>query len=150
MKNNINGRRQTREWILQFIFQLDFNPESIEQSLFDFWNDKEISKNEKQFADSLIQGVINYKDELDQKLSSYTKGWDTDRLGSIDRAIMRIALYEMLFCNDTPPVVVINEAVHFAKDFSGYQSGRFVNGVLDSISKELDRSKKNPNASSEL
>ena len=135
----VNGRRQTREWIMQFLFQLDFNPEPIDISLKDFWEDKNPAEREKCYADEIIKGVVQHRDELDEQLSKYAKHWDSDRMGAIDRTVMRVALFEMLHREDVPPVVSINEAVHFAKDFSSFQSGRFVNGVLDRIRKEIDR-----------
>ena len=86
----------------------------------------------------MINGVLDKKDELDKILSNYTNNWKTERLGSVDLIVMRIALFEILHCDDVPPIVAINEAVHFANDLSSYQSGKFVNGVLDSILHELD------------
>lgn len=134
-----NGRRQTREWVMQFLFQLDFNPEPIDIALQDFWEDKNPAERELRYAEEIIKGVVQHKDELDAKLSEYAKKWDSDRMGAVDRTVMRVALYEMLYREDVPPVVSINEAVHFAKDFSSFQSGRFVNGVLDRIRQDIDR-----------
>lgn len=138
MKKTIIGRRKTREKIIQFLFQTDFNPEPIEQALLDFWSQNKLSKKEMIFAENMINGVLEKKEFLDTKLSIYLKNWNTDRLGSIDRVVLRLALYEMMFCDDIPPIVAINEAVHFAKDLSSFQSGRFVNGILDKIRKELN------------
>lgn len=138
-KKKVNGRRETREWIVQFLFQLDFNPEPIDIALQDFWDGKEPLEREKKYAEEIIKGVMQHKDELDDRLSKYARRWDSERMGAVDRTVMRVALYEMLYREDIPPVVSINEAVHFAKDFSSFQSGRFVNGVLDRIRKDLDR-----------
>ena len=138
MKKTIVGRRKTREKIIQFLFQTDFNPEPIEQALLDFWSQNKLSKKEMIFAENMINGVLEKKEFLDTKLSIYLKNWNSDRLGSIDRVVLRLALYEMMFCDDIPPIVAINEAVHFAKDLSSFQSGRFVNGILDNIRKELN------------
>ena len=136
-KKKVNGRRQTREWIMQFLFQMDFNPEPLDVALEDFWEEKEPSEREKRYAEEIIKGVVQHKAELDRRLSKYAKRWDSDRMGAVDRAVMRVALFEMLYRDDVPPVVSINEAVHFAKDFSSFQSGRFVNGVLDRIRKDM-------------
>ena len=138
-KKKISGRRETREWIIQFLFQLDFNPEPIDSALKDFWEEKDPKEREKTYAEEIIKGVVQHKDELDDRLSQYAKRWDSERMGAVDRTVMRVALFEMLYREDVPPVVSINEAVHFAKDFSSFQSGRFVNGVLDRIRKEIDR-----------
>jgi N utilization substance protein B len=135
----LNGRRQTREWIMQFLFQLDFNPEPIDIALADFWEEREPSAKEKAYAEDVIKGVVQRKEELDARLSEYANRWNSDRMGAVDRTVMRVALFEMLHREDVPPVVSINEAVHFAKDFSSFQSGRFVNGVLDRIRKDIDR-----------
>lgn len=138
-KKKVNGRRETREWIIQFLFQLDFNPEPIDIALTDFWEEKSPNEREKKYAEEIIKGVVQHKVELDERLSQYAKRWNSERMVAVDRTVMRVALYEMLYRDDVPPVVSINEAVHFAKDFSSFQSGRFVNGVLDRIRKELNR-----------
>jgi len=138
-KKKVSGRRETREWIIQFLFQLDFNPEPVDIALKDFWEGKEPIDRERAYAEEIIKGVMQRKDELDDRLSQYAKRWDSERMGAVDRTVMRVALFEMLYREDVPPVVSINEAVHFAKDFSSFQSGRFVNGVLDRIRKDLDR-----------
>lgn len=138
-RKKVSGRRETREWIMQFLFQLDFNPEPVDIALKDFWEGKDPNEREKTYAEEVIKGVVQRKDELDDRLSQYAKRWDSERMGAVDRTVMRVAVFEMLYRDDVPPVVSINEAVHFAKDFSSFQSGRFVNGVLDRIRKELDR-----------
>ena len=138
-KKKIFGRRETREWIMQFLFQLDFNPEPADVALRDFWEGKNPVERERIYAEEIIKGVIQHKQELDERLSQYAVRWNSDRMGAVDRTVMRVALFEMLYRDDIPPVVSINEAVHFAKDFSSFQSGRFVNGVLDRIRKDIDR-----------
>lgn len=143
-KKKVNGRRATREWIIQFLFQTDFNPEVLNVALADFWAEKTPSEREKTYAEEIIKGVIQYRDELDDRLSQYAKHWDSERMGAVDRTVMRVALFEMLYREDVPPVVSINEAVHFAKDFSSLKSGRFVNGVLDRIRKDLNRPARRP------
>ena len=138
MKNSIIGRRKTRELVVQFLFQNEFNPIPLDKALSYFWDENKIIEKEKTFAEKLINGVLDKKDELDKILSNYTNNWKTERLGSVDLIVMRIALFEILYCDDVPPIVAINEAVHFANDLSSFQSGKFVNGVLDSILHELD------------
>ena len=138
MKNSIIGRRKTRELVVQFLFQNEFNPMPVNKAFSYFWDENKIIEKEKTFAEKLINGVLDKKDELDKILSNYTNNWKTERLGSVDLVVMRIALFEILYCDDVPPIVAINEAVHFANDLSSFQSGKFVNGVLDSILHELD------------
>jgi len=142
MKNSVVGRRKTRELVVQFLFQNEFNPIPVNEALLHFWEENNVTKREKIFAEKLINGVLGDKDNLDKTIAIYTNNWKTERLGSVDRVVMRIALYEILYCDDVPPLVAINEAVHFANDLSSFQSGKFVNGVLDNILQELDFLKK--------
>ena len=137
----VTGRRQAREWAMQFLFQTEFNPENLEQALADFWDDEEKkpSERDRTYVNEVVRGVISKQREIDRTISKYTQNWDVDRLGVLDRIVLRVATYEMLFRTDIPPVVSINEAVEIAKAYSGKDSGRFVNGVLDRIQKELSR-----------
>jgi N utilization substance protein B len=137
----ITGRRQAREWVVQFLFQTEFNPEELDQALEDFWNDEEKKPldRDRNYVNEVIRGVIDQQPKIDRTLKRYTDNWDVDRLGVLDRTVLRVAVYEMLFRDDVPPVVSINEAIEIAKAYSGQKSARFVNGVLDRIQKELDR-----------
>lgn len=137
----VTGRRQAREWAVQFLFQTEFNPNDLESALTDFWSDEERkpSKRDLDYVNEVVRGVLEKQRELDRTISKYTQNWDIERLGVLDRTILRLATYEMLFRNDIPPVVSINEAVEIAKAYISKESGRFMNGVLDRIQKELDR-----------
>lgn len=139
--NKVTGRRLAREWAVQFLFQTEFNPGDMDQALNDFWNDgeKKPSERDREYVDEVVRGVIGKQREIDRTLTRYTDNWDVERLGVLDRTVMRVAVYEMLFRGDIPPVVSINEAVEIAKAYSGRESGRFVNGVLDRIQKDLGR-----------
>jgi len=83
--------------------------------------------------------VIERRDELDERIRKYAKNWDLKRMATVDRNIMRLAIYEMLYRLDIPPVVSINEAVDIAKRYSTDDSGKFVNGILDQVRAELLR-----------
>lgn len=87
----------------------------------------------KKFAEQLIRGVLQHHQAIDDLISKYTEHWTVDRLGTVDRNAIRIAVFEMLYLDDIPPAVSINEAVDVAKLFSSRESGKFVNGVLDKI-----------------
>lgn len=139
--SKVTGRRQAREWAVQFLFQTEFNPDELEKALADFWSDEERkpSDRDRNYVNEVIHGVIEKQRDIDRTISKYTDNWDVERLGVLDRTVLRLATYEMLFRGDIPPVVSINEAVEIAKAYSGKDSGRFVNGVLDRIQKELDR-----------
>jgi N utilization substance protein B len=91
------------------------------------------------FTEKLVRGVLGHLPELDAKVQSYTQNWPLHRMGSVERNVLRLAFYEMIYCTDVPPAVVLNEAIDLAKYFSNADAGRFVNGVLDRLNKELKR-----------
>ena len=91
------------------------------------------------FADPLIRGVLEHQAKIDEELQKHAKNWSLQRMAAVDRNVLRLAAYEMLFREDIPPIVSINEAVDIAKKFSTHDSGKFVNGILDQIRKELMR-----------
>jgi transcription antitermination protein NusB len=130
-------RRLARETALQFLFQYEFNSGDLKQSFERFWTYRKINEHTREFAERLITGVISNKEDLDAKLTGYSQNWTLNRLGIVDRNIIRLALYEMIYCSDIPVIVSINEAIDIAKKFSTEESGRFVNGVLDRAKKDL-------------
>ena len=133
------GRKEARQWALQMLFQLDINPEDTDVLFDDFFEHKKYANRDRAFAEKTVTGVIDNCDALDKKVEEFTPKWDMNRLGGVDRNVLRIAAYEMIYCDDIPPVVSINEAIENAKDYSGQESGKFVNGVLDELRKTLDR-----------
>lgn len=132
-------RHEARERAVQFLFQLDFNPGDMDIALADFWEGHDATDTAKLFAEELICGVVEHREEIDRALQQYAEHWDVKRMGALDRAVMRVALFEMLYRPDIPPVVSINEAVDIAKAYSSRESGRFVNGILDQACKHLQR-----------
>ena len=157
-------RREARERAIQFLFQHDLNPpENLELELAQFWNSQRLAAIEDEkapsiwgprtelpppsaeeaetrlFADPLIRGVLEQRDQIDEQIKKHAKNWDFHRIAAVDRNIMRLAIYEMLHRDDIPPVVSINEAVDIAKKFSTQDSGKFVNGILDKVRGELMR-----------
>jgi len=133
-------RRFGREWAVQFLFQHDFNAGDKERALEDFWGMQNVAPPSRPFATELIQGVLEHLHELDERIQGYADHWDVKRLNAVDRNVIRLALFEMLFRPDIPPVVSINEAVDIAKRFSSNESGKFVNGILDRACKDMPRS----------
>ncbi len=89
----------------------------------------------REFADELLRGVITHREEIDDNLSRQTAHWRLERLAAVDRNILRLALYELMYCEGTPAAVVIDEAIEIAKRFGAEESARFVNGVLDGFVK---------------
>lgn len=93
----------------------------------------------REFADPLIRGTLEHRDEADAIIKKLAKNWELHRIAAVDRNILRLAIYEMLHREDIPPVVSINEAVDIAKKFSTQDSGKFVNGILDKVKGGLMR-----------
>jgi transcription antitermination protein NusB len=133
-------RRDGREAALQFLYQIDIHrPGNIDEARTAFWKQNEEPQNVRDFADDLLRGVIEKLPEVDAKIQPLADNWDFNRLAVVDRNIIRLAVYEMLFRPEIPPVVSINEAIEIAKKFSTAESGKFVNGILDRVKKELLR-----------
>ena len=124
-------RRRSRELALQLLYQKELTEASPEemQDGFDEWQNAPESVRE--FADRLLRGAIGKLSEIDEELGRQTTHWRLERLASVDRNILRLAMYELLYETGTPHAVVIDEAIEIAKRFGGKDSGRFVNGVLD-------------------
>lgn len=135
-------RRISRECAAQFLYQHDVcglqQPE-LTKALENFWALRELVDPVKDFAEELINGVLQKRLELDEKIKAYTDNWDLDRIAKVDLCVLRVAVFEMLFRDDIPPVVSINEAIEIAKRFSTEDSGRFVNGILDRLRQDLMR-----------
>lgn len=147
-RKEADPRRLGREFAMQFLFQFDLYDEFDDAKLEHFWSQLEESglyhnnrllRKSKEFAEKLIKGSIEKKAEIDSSIEKFAKKWKIDRMAIVDRNIMRIATYEMLFCPEIPPVVSINEAVEIAKSFGGEESGAFINGILNGIKDSLGR-----------
>ena len=137
-------RRDAREWALQIVFSLDLNPKAeLEWSIAHFFaeNPTDDLKN-REFAEKLVRGVYAEQPTIDATIAKYAQHWRIARMAAVDRNVLRVALYELLFCPDVPPAVVINEAIDVAKYFSNTESGRFVNGILDRVRRELSLERK--------
>jgi N utilization substance protein B len=135
-------RRESRELTMQLLYQQDAAsryPQPVPQAFKMFWEIQEYPAAAKAFAEELAQGVLQHIEEIDAKIKVYAKNWDFHRIAVVDRNILRLAIYELLFRDDIPPVVSINEAIELAKKFSTEDSGRFVNGILDRVKLDLSR-----------
>jgi N utilization substance protein B len=133
-------RRLARELAIQFLYQHDMSGGSLAEELPLFWTtQQDINDAARQFAEELIRGAVEHRDVINEKIEKYTQNWELQRIAAVDRNILRLAIYEMLFRDDIPPVVSINEAVDIAKKFSTPESGAFVNGILDRFKTDLTR-----------
>lgn len=134
----MSSRREAREWAVQLLFQLDFNPGDLEQAFGAFWNERQPDDRSRQFVEELVRGVQANRPRIDDLIQKSAENWDLPRMAGVDRNILRVAVYEMLCCAGIPHAVSINEAVEIAKTMGDVRSSRFVNGVLDRVRKDLD------------
>lgn len=135
-------RTKAREYVLQMLYQVDITHGNWQEILENFWisNDQEgIPSELKDFSSELLGGVVDHLQEIDKKISKYAANWQLERMAFVDRNIMRLGCFELLFRADIPPKVAINEAVELAKKYSGLESGKFVNAILDQIKIEKEK-----------
>ncbi|MEI6219369.1 MAG: transcription antitermination factor NusB [bacterium] len=133
-------RRESRKWAMQILFELELNNQDADTALRRLWKDSKATEGAKVFTEQLVHGAVNHMEEIDAVIRKYADNWDIKRINPTDKNVMRVAMYEMLFCEDIPPIVSINEAVDIAKEFGDVKSGMFVNGILDRARKDLKRS----------
>ena len=129
-------RRDGREAAVQFLYLRDLNGDSNLEAFYKF---RGLSPSARRFCGALIAGAKEKQAEIDEIIRKNTQNYELSRISVVDRNVLRIALYEMFHCPETPPVVAINEAIEIAKKYSTEESGRFVNGVLDQIRGTLNR-----------
>ena len=117
-------RRQARELALQALFQVDNNEISVEEAI------GHVTEEQDEFLTQLVKGTIEHKEEIDASLVARLENWSLERLPKIERTVLRIAVYELLYTEEIPAKVVINEALEVCKVYGDEKSSRFVNGVL--------------------
>ena len=131
----MGGRRVSREVSLKVLFQVDLVHANIEEALKHAFENDKYSDDVKEFTLTLVKGVMSNLAEIDKMIKNYTNNWSLDRITNIDRNILRIAIYEILYLQNIPKSVSINEAVELAKKYGTRSSFSFVNGVLGRINK---------------
>ena len=124
-------RRRGRELALQMLYQHELAGSDVEEMFLTFDELQQAPSGTRDFAVALVRGVISRLAQLDSHLVDQADNWRLERMAAVDRNILRLALYELMFEGDTPPAVVIDEAVEIAKRFGSERSSQFVNGVLD-------------------
>jgi len=141
-------RRLARELALQSLYQIEMNGVApadaishvVEEARTE--DEAQLTRERDQISPphiiELVEGTLSHKQSIDGLLLDYLKGWQMDRLSRVDREILRLATYEMVFRDDVPPKVVVNEAIEMAKHFGTDDSGKFVNGVLGKMIRDLD------------
>ena len=129
------SRRLAREHALQILFQLDMTGDDLETSIGLHWRGREADETTRAFAERVVRGAFGDAVRIDKLITDASENWRLERMATVDRNVLRVAIYELLHESDTPPPVVIDEAIEIAKRFGGEESSQFVNGVLDAVLK---------------
>lgn len=128
-------RRKARESALQVLFQFDFHAGEQMELIRRYWENNPCPEEARAFAEQLVLGTLEHLQEIDDLISTHALHWKPERFFAIDRNVMRIACYEILYREDIPVRVSIDEALEVAKKFSTEDSAKFINGILDKIAK---------------
>ena len=133
-------RRQAREYALQILFQIDFTEKKLgRRELDEFWSDKKENREIRKFAEELVKGTLEKLEDIDALIEKLAENWILGRMAAVDRNILRLAAFEILYRKDIPSAVTINEALEIAKKYSSSESAPFLNGVLDRLAKEAGK-----------
>jgi N utilization substance protein B len=127
------SRRKGRSVAVQILYQLEMNAQDIDQALPVFWGHHTHNDETRQFAERIARGVWQNRGSIDAIIADTARNWSLERIAPIDRNILRAAIYEVLYCEDIPSKVTLNEAIELGKKFGCDKSGAFINGVLDSV-----------------
>ncbi|MFA5140785.1 MAG: transcription antitermination factor NusB [Elusimicrobiota bacterium] len=126
-------RRQAREFALQALYLSDTGSVPIEDAFGILAPRYSMDEKTSEFARGLARGTVEHQQDLDVRIQSVAENWELKRMAAVDRSLLRMASYELLFCPETPVGVIIDEALEIAKVFSSQDSSRFINGILDKI-----------------
>lgn len=135
-------RRKAREDTLRILFRLEFENKQIEKTLDQYWKSKKASEEIKEYSTWLVNGVISDQAKIDNIIQQVSEHWRISRMALIDRNILRMGVFELLYEENIAPAIVINEAIEIAKKYSGEEAATFVNGILDAVRKDLKDIKK--------
>jgi N utilization substance protein B len=131
-------RRDARELALRVLFQVDMARVEPGAAMEASFSEGAHEEEALSFARQLVLGAVQHRDRIDQVINHHARGWTLDRMANIDRNVLRLAIYEILYLPDIPPSVSVDEAVEMAKKYSTAESGRFVNGILGNLLRHLD------------
>lgn len=131
-------RRKAREFALQILFRLDLGRENLTNELLEvFWEANVTSEDVREYATTLVKGTIVNLEQIDKAISDSSENWTLDRMATVDRNILRFSTFELLHRFEIPSSVIINEAIEIAKKYGTEESGAFINGILDRITKDV-------------
>lgn len=129
-------RRRARKLALQMLFQIDLGGVLLDDVVKYFLERSDESEEIKDFALKIVKGTLENLKEIDSLIKERLQNWEFDRISNVDKNILRFAIYELLYRDDIPVAVTINEAIEIAKEYSGSEAGKFVNGILDRIKQD--------------
>ncbi|MBP7735214.1 MAG: transcription antitermination factor NusB [Spirochaetes bacterium] len=129
-------RRKAREFALQGLYMYEISAAPVETLTRLEWVENPIPDGIRDFAVTLIEGSITNIGEIDELIIKYSKNWKFERLSAVDKSILRISIYAMLFLKDIPVIITINEGIELGKIYGGESSGQFINGILDAVRKQ--------------
>ena len=135
----MQARRKAREVALQVLYSLSFVTLDVEKAMELFWGNFVAPKADKEFAASLIEGTWGHREELDRLIEESSDNWSLSRMSKVDISILRLAVFELLYCEDIPSKVTMNEAIDLGKTFGAENSGSFINGILDALNLKLKK-----------
>ena len=135
-------RRKAREETLRILYRLEFDNRPLEETIDQYWENKRAHREIREYSTWLVSGIISYQKKIDTIIQQASEHWRISRMVLIDRNIIRIAAFELLFEENIAPAIIINEAIEIAKMYSGDEAATFVNGILDAIRKNLKKIKK--------
>jgi len=135
-------RRKAREETLRILYRLEFDNRHSEETLSQYWENKKTNQATREYSTWLVNGIISHHKKIDTIIQNASEHWRLSRMALIDRNILRMAVFELLYEENIEPAVVINEAIEIAKAYSSDEAATFVNGVLDAIRKNLRNQKK--------
>ena len=132
-------RRRSREFTLQVLYQLEITKQGALQAMVQLRENFSPGEEEDEFTKRIVLGVTEHRQEIDRLIEERSENWRLNRMTIIDRNILRIAIFELLYCGDIPPKVTLNEAIDLGKRYGSEESGSFINGILDRIQNEVIR-----------
>jgi N utilization substance protein B len=136
-------RRKAREVALQVLYSLNFVNLDVKKALDLFWGNFIAPKEAMDFAEYLVEGTWSHRAELDRLIAESSENWSLGRMPKVDISILRMAVFEFLYCPNIPPKVTLNEAIDLGKTFGSENSGAFINGILDAINLKLENENAN-------
>jgi len=140
----MGNRRKAREYALQSLYMYESVRVPIEELLQIKWIEKEIPDEIRDFTSNLIEGSIKNIDYIDSLIIEYARNWKFERISVIDKSILRISIYALIYIDDVPSAVTINEGIELAKKYGDEGSGQFINGILDTIKNKKQKGQGDP------